>query len=139
MIIVKHIEYLATDRDIHELMTLDLSRHRYFDDPLAAIYSKVKTEIVKGRRFCNPRTGEVIIGLSEQVSEVLGVSFQTLDMLERELSSVNNVLVSEKAKNRLLRNIINNISKAKLLKFILLITDCVQYEHLLKLTKENYY
>ncbi len=82
MIIIKNIEFIETDCDPVELPT---TTHPY--SPVIcgdeAIPHDVLSELIRGMRFRRPSDGVyIVVGLSRQAQDVLGLTYEAWENLE---------------------------------------------------------
>lgn len=90
MIVIKKIEFLKTDRDIYEIYYSHMMDRpespMVFDGEFIA--PEFFREIIRGIHFRRPDGEEVVVGVSKQAQEVLGLMYDvwedqraTIDML----------------------------------------------------------
>lgn len=101
MILLRNIEVLKVNGNIHEIVTMDNNQLHYNvineNDVLTANPVEIKSEVVHGKRFVryNHNTGEqveFVVGCTEEVQGVIGIVFEAFDNMSnmvREYSIEN--------------------------------------------------
>lgn len=88
MILITKIEYCQTDRDAYEIYHSDLyeKSEPLFScnsvSPRTPVSDSVVREVVRGRRFVRPDGLEVMVGMTEQAADVLGLQYEAWQELE---------------------------------------------------------
>jgi hypothetical protein len=89
MILIESIKYFEVDRDPYTL----IAQEPFGCVPLmtdeGAEYKPMDalTEFVSGRRFCRPSDGtDIVIGMSKDVRDLIGIQYEAYENLEKELS-----------------------------------------------------
>ena len=77
MIVITKIDFIETERDPLELI------HRYgldgripFSNGRKEIEAKELMELIRGRRFVRPDGKEIVLGISRQAQDVLGIQYE---------------------------------------------------------------
>ena len=136
MIVITNIEYITTDRDLHEIQSMVYdSRCRPLELSTSDGESKfmdiaVSTELVRGCRFdrYTPRRGHksTLIGMTKAVQDVLGMQYEAVStMNERAEEDSRMVAVASKKLNHL-KSQMNNASLWNRIKWVF---TGVMYEH----------
>lgn len=112
MIVVTEIKTLKTDRDVHQLHRA-MAMTGYIGNPRSYDEAQITTEMIEGRRFVNPKTGEdIIIGWSEDVQKLLGFPFEVIEsqskLISEQLNKVSS-LSDEIRAYRIMMNEANDI------------------------------
>lgn len=89
MIIICNAEYYEVDGDVGTIYSYDPHQMVRVNGN-EAVYAQVLQEKVKGRRFRNPRDGtDVVVGLSKDVQELIGLQYEAWDNLEKAYEAAN--------------------------------------------------
>ena len=101
MIIIKNIEFLETDKDIYEIYQQD-HRSNFFKVGDDFVERKIFTELIRGRRFRRPSDGtDIIIGVSKQAQDVIGLQYEAFTNLEQMYNlECHNHSVTAREKNK---------------------------------------
>ena len=89
MIVIKNIDFFRTDMDLIEIFN-------YTDPPggvwVGREFLEVEfcKELIKGRRFIRPDGEEVVVGVSKQAQDVLGLLYEDWGKQRRALFLVQN-------------------------------------------------
>lgn len=84
MIVIKSVEFLETNRDPIELLATTPPYSPVFYGPGPPIEQEIFKELIRGRRFCRPSDGtDIIVGVSKQAGEVLGIMYEAWDNIEK--------------------------------------------------------
>lgn len=88
MILVKNLEIIETDRDPMEIVSMHLP-HDYIpvNGGEKAIPCKQLRELIRGRRFRRPDGKDMIIGMTRQVQDIIGIQYEAWDTLNEALDS----------------------------------------------------
>ena len=80
MIIIKHIEFIETDRDPFEIIRQNMP---YVGIPVITdegediVECSLISELIKGRRFRRPSDNkDIVIGVSKQAQDVIGIQYE---------------------------------------------------------------
>lgn len=86
MIVITKIEVLKTNKDFCEIVLLcqdPFVNYIKFEEGNAVDIKTVR-EYIKGRRFYNPRRGiDVVLGVSKEVGDILGLQYEAFENLEK--------------------------------------------------------
>jgi len=89
MILIKGIEYIEVDRDPYQILSESLPYQAVMvSNGTECRPESVEclTEFVSGRRFVRPSDGtDVVIGMSKDVSRLIGIQFEAYENIEKEL------------------------------------------------------
>ena len=113
MILVKKIEYIETDRDPIDIISMVRPNYpvRVGTEKGAKLVEVSEIhELIKGRRFVRPSTQtDIVIGMSKQASEVIGIQYETFDNMEESIAQLT-------SQQRVDRETLDKIKSASLLK-----------------------
>lgn len=91
MLVVTKIETLETPKNITEIERMIYDYKGHFGTcewvPLEGqpVNLKVLKEVIRGRRFVHPKKGiDVVIGMTSQVAEVLGLQYEAFEELKNQ-------------------------------------------------------
>ena len=88
MIVITEIKILETQHDWIEFAYSNLPQLKYTSPgELVADKEYFMKELVRGRRFIKPNGEEIVIGITNQASEILGILYESYDNMNRELIS----------------------------------------------------
>ena len=113
MIVIKKIEFLKTDRDIYEIYYSHMMDRpespMVFDGEFIA--PEFFREIIRGIHFRRPDGEEVVVGVSKQAQEVLGLMYDvwedqraTIDMLRSSRDKMEKKIEDQRATIDMLRS-----------------------------------
>ena len=89
MIVIKNIEFFETQRDTAELVYRTSLGHPAVCNSGATVPLNEVMELIKGRRFVRPSDGtDIIVGVSNQAAEAIGLMYEGWDNMEKELLSL---------------------------------------------------
>jgi len=88
VILISGIDFIHTAMDFHQISHLvgatDPDDFIQFENN--QVKSNVVSEIIHGRRFIDRKSGEdVVIGVTERVGKLLGITMECFDNLEKDL------------------------------------------------------
>lgn len=88
MIIIKNIDFIETDRDPYEILSTTIPYqpiHVVSNDGPETIDHTILRELIRGRRFRRPSDRkDMIIGVSEQAQDIIGIQYEAWDRLDEE-------------------------------------------------------
>jgi len=89
MLVIKSVEVYVVNGDVCELHCVDASGD-VFDkfDLTSNVFAK--TETVYGKEFVNYNGQRVRMGIPKRIQEFLGIPFEVIDNLQKEIHSKNN-------------------------------------------------
>lgn len=109
MLVVTKIETIETSKNITEIERFIYDQAGPFGTcdwvPLEGqpVDLKVLKEVIRGRRFVHPKKGiDVVIGMTSQVAEVLGLQYESFEELEKSRSYWSEQHNDELCKNAVL-------------------------------------
>lgn len=112
MIVIKHIEFLETDVDPIKPLK-DTPPHTPIfcgDEP---VNREVLSELISGRRFVRPSDGtDIIVGVSKQAQNILGIMYEAWDNMERSYFAEIKSHGKTKIEMRCYRHMVEEIQKA---------------------------
>lgn len=106
MLLVRKVDIIETDHDIAELQAMSSSPDASVPVNGGRDMEKISVikELVKGRLFRRPDGLDIIVGLSRQAQQVLGLYYEVWDQMETTLYSTREQLFkSQRAINKLRR------------------------------------
>ena len=127
MIVITKIETIETHEDWIEFAHLNLPQLKYVN-PGEFLSDKEYfiRELVRGRRFRKPNGEEIIIGITNQASEILGILYESYDNMNQVVEE--NKYFRYQCQTKLL-NLTGWIKIPLWQKLYWLIFDCVRYEN----------
>lgn len=104
MILIKKIEYIETDRDPIEIVSMnrpDAFVPVLTDTGKEHIEVKEIIELVRGRRFCRPSDGlDIIIGMPKKVQDLIVIQYEAWDRMATENTNTHLALSAALRKTR---------------------------------------
>lgn len=108
MKLVKSVEIIEVDEEIKPVFHFDPVM---VGDEQALMNQQIHEEIVRGRRFRNAKGYDVVIGITKEVQDTIGLPFEAFDTMER--------LVNDSLKmNESLRKRVNTASFWQRIKYL---------------------
>jgi hypothetical protein len=95
IILIKSVEtVLVNSHEVYLPVLSDIPMRVYSDSLLTETVSKnleISREVIRGRRFTNTKGEQVIIGMTKEVQDTIGLSFEAFENMEKERDIMNSV------------------------------------------------
>ena len=124
MIVIKRIDFIETDQDPFEILSSTAPNHYVpvlENNEPEMISAYALTELIQGTRFRRPDGTNIIIGMSKQASDVIGIQYEAWAESEKR---ANNWCEAFKKENKEL----SNLRKTPLLNRIKFVFTGINYE-----------
>jgi len=82
MILIESIKIIKTERDFHEVYQIaNMNDMNYYDPEFEVVPEEmgITVEMVRGRRFVNCRREEVVIGMTKEVQDFIGLPMEAFE------------------------------------------------------------